>query len=117
MGDPVYSAYSVYLKKRVESLCSVRHCDDCAGNLRLFYSVCGPLKGGAFSAAVRALGVGLPYAVANAAFGGTAEYIALWMKSRGVESSFYWYVTVLCLMSLLIAWRMPDPQRCGYLRD
>ncbi|CCD29669.1 alpha-ketoglutarate transporter [Candidatus Glomeribacter gigasporarum BEG34] len=85
--------------------------------LSLYTSISGLLKAELFPAAVRALGVGLPYAVANAAFGGTAEYIALWMKSRGVESSFYWYVTVLCLMSLLIAWRMPDPQRCGYLRD
>ena len=51
---------------------------------------------------VRALGVGLPYALANAAFGGSAEYVALWCKSIGREESS-WYVTIVSALTLLVA--------------
>ena len=46
------------------------------------------LKPSYFPPQVRALGVGLTYAVANALFGGTAEYVALWLKSAGQEQWF-----------------------------
>ncbi len=83
-----------------------------------FYtSISGLIKAEMFPPEVRAMGVGLSYAVANAIFGGSAEYVALWFKSVGSESSFYWYVTVLCAISLLVAWRMRDPSREGYLRN
>jgi MFS transporter, MHS family, alpha-ketoglutarate permease len=65
---------------------------------------------------VRALGVGLSYAVANAVFGGSAEYVALWLKQAGMESVFFWYVTVMCAISFLVSWRMLDPSKEGYLR-
>jgi hypothetical protein len=42
--------------------------------------------------ACRALGVGLPYALTVSVFGGSAEYIALWLKQAGHKSLFYWYV-------------------------
>ena len=41
-------------------------------------------------------------------FGGTAPYIALWFKDRGMEPGFYWYVTALILGSLLVYFFMPD---------
>ncbi|WP_207460452.1 MFS family transporter [Azospirillum sp. SYSU D00513] len=83
-----------------------------------FYtSISGLIKAEMFPPEVRALGVGLSYAVANALFGGTAEYVALWLKSVGLEESFFWYVTVLAAISLLVSIRMPDPRRSGYLRD
>ncbi|CAK1295827.1 citrate-proton symporter, (MFS_1) [Burkholderia pseudomallei] len=83
-----------------------------------FYtSISGLIKAEMFPPEVRAMGVGLSYAVANAIFGGSAEYVALWFKSIGSESSFYWYVTVLCAISLLVSWRMRDPSREGYLRN
>ncbi|VBL98736.1 MFS family transporter [Burkholderia pseudomallei] len=79
-----------------------------------FYtSISGLIKAEMFPPEVRAMGVGLSYAVANAIFGGSAEYVALWFKSVGSESSFYWYVTVLCAISLLVSWRMRDPSREG----
>jgi MHS family alpha-ketoglutarate permease-like MFS transporter len=57
-----------------------------------FYtSISGVVKAELFPAEVRALGVGLTYAVANAMFGGTAEYVALWLKSSG-RSLVRWYV-------------------------
>jgi MFS transporter, MHS family, alpha-ketoglutarate permease len=56
-----------------------------------FYTAIGGLvKAELFPMEVRALGVGLPYALANATFGGTAEYVALWCKSIGREQSFFW---------------------------
>ncbi|BEH48444.1 MFS family transporter [Burkholderia pseudomallei] len=83
-----------------------------------FYtSISGLIKAEMFPPEVRAMGVGLSYAVANAIFGGSAEYVALWFKSVGSESSFYWYVTVLCAISLLVSWRMRDPSWEGYLRN
>ncbi|MBI0328758.1 MFS family transporter [Burkholderia plantarii] len=82
-----------------------------------FYtSISGLIKAEMFPPEVRAMGVGLSYAVANALFGGTAEYVALWFKQAGTESTFYWYVTALCAVSFLVSWRMRDPSKDGYLR-
>jgi MHS family alpha-ketoglutarate permease-like MFS transporter len=82
-----------------------------------FYtSISGLIKAEMFPPEVRALGVGLSYAVANAIFGGSAEYVALWLKSVGSESMFYWYVTLLCAIAGLVALRMRDPSKEGYLR-
>jgi MHS family alpha-ketoglutarate permease-like MFS transporter len=83
-----------------------------------FYtSISGLIKAEMFPPQVRALGVGLSYAVANAIFGGSAEYVALWLKSVGSESMFYWYVTALCAIAGLVSLRMRDPAKVGYLRN
>lgn len=69
-----------------------------------FYtSISGILKAEMFPAQVRALGVGLSYAVANALFGGSAEYVALSLKAVGFESSFFWYVTVMGALAFLVS--------------
>ncbi|MBB4514800.1 MFS family transporter [Paraburkholderia fungorum] len=82
-----------------------------------FYtSISGLIKAEMFPPEVRALGVGLSYAVANAIFGGSAEYVALWLKSVGSESTFYWYVTALCAIAGIVSLRMRDPSKEGYLR-
>jgi MHS family alpha-ketoglutarate permease-like MFS transporter len=82
-----------------------------------FYtSISGLIKAEMFPPEVRALGGGLSYAVANAIFGGSAEYVALWLKSIGVESMFFWYVTVMCAIAGLVSLRMRDPSKEGYLR-
>jgi MHS family alpha-ketoglutarate permease-like MFS transporter len=52
--------------------------------------------------------VALPYSLANTLFGGTAEYVALWFKDRGIESAFFWYVTGLIGVSLVVYLTMPD---------
>jgi MHS family alpha-ketoglutarate permease-like MFS transporter len=83
-----------------------------------FYtSISGLIKAEMFPPEVRALGVGLSYAIGNALFGGSAEYVALWLKSIGSESTFYWYVTALCALGLVVTWRMLDPSKVGYLRN
>lgn len=81
-----------------------------------FYtSISGLVKAELFPMHVRALGVGLSYAIANAAFGGSAEYVALWFKSIGSESTFFWYVTVMCAIALIAAITMPDTRQRGEL--
>ncbi|MCU6452493.1 MFS transporter [Sphingomonas sp. A2-49] len=66
------------------------------------------VKAELFPAHIRALGVALPYALANTAFGGTAEYAALWLKQAHMERAFYWYVTAMIGVSLVTYWRMRD---------
>jgi MHS family alpha-ketoglutarate permease-like MFS transporter len=66
------------------------------------------VKAELFPAHIRALGVALPYAIANALFGGTAEYAALWFKGAGIESAFFWYVTGMIGVSLLVYLFMRD---------
>jgi MHS family alpha-ketoglutarate permease-like MFS transporter len=73
-----------------------------------FYtSISGIVKAEMFPPEVRALGVGLAYAVANALFGGTAEYVALGLKSIGHENAFYWYVTAMMVLAFLVSMRLP----------
>jgi MHS family alpha-ketoglutarate permease-like MFS transporter len=60
------------------------------------------VKAELFPTGVRALGVALPYAVANSLFGGTAEFVALWFKQAGHEPGFYWYVAGCCAVSLVV---------------
>jgi MHS family alpha-ketoglutarate permease-like MFS transporter len=60
------------------------------------------VKAELFPAEIRALGVGLPYALTVAIFGGTAEYIALLFKDWGHESWYYWYITACISISLLV---------------
>ena len=55
---------------------------------------------------MRALGVGLSYAVGNAMFGGTAEYVALWFRHRDNESGFYIYVTAISGVAFVTALAM-----------
>ncbi|MGK2911870.1 MAG: MFS transporter [Sphingobium sp.] len=66
------------------------------------------VKAELFPASIRALGVALPYAIANALFGGTAEYVAFDLKGRGIESTFYWYVTGMIGVSLIAYLWMRD---------
>ena len=83
--------------------------------ISFYTSISGLVKSELFPTEVRALGVGLSYAVANATFGGTAEYVALWFKSVGREAWFAWYVTALCAVALAASLWMPDTRRHGYL--
>ena len=83
-----------------------------------FYtSISGLVKAELFPMHVRALGVGLAYAIANAIFGGSAEYVALWFKSIGSETAFFWYVTAMCGIALIAAISMPDTRRRGHLTE
>jgi len=83
-----------------------------------FYSaISGIVKAEMFPVQIRGLAVGMPYAISNSLFGGTAEYVALWFKNRGIEPSFYWYVTVVAAIGFLATLMMPDNRVHGFLRD
>ncbi|UOQ96003.1 MFS transporter [Hymenobacter sp. 5317J-9] len=75
-----------------------------------YTSISAVVKAELFPTEIRALGVGLPFALTVAIFGGTAEYVALFAKQRGVEEWFYWYVTACALLSLVVYWRMSETQ-------
>ncbi|MES3711622.1 MFS transporter [Pseudomonas putida] len=81
-----------------------------------FYTpVTGVLKADFYPPTVRALGVGLPYAVGAAMFGGSAEYVALSFRSLGMEQYFYLYVAAIAAITLVSSLLMPDLSRHGYL--
>ncbi|MFK4086994.1 MFS transporter [Kribbella sp. NPDC020789] len=73
-----------------------------------YTSINAIVKAELFPTAIRALGVGMPYGVTVAIFGGTAEYVALWLKDAGHESSFYYYVSGCALVSLIVYLTMTE---------
>ncbi len=75
------------------------------------------VKAELFPTNVRALGVAFPYAIAVSVFGGTAEYLALWFKNMGHEAWFYWYVTVLIALSLVVYVVMPETRHSEAMPD
>lgn len=74
----------------------------------LYTSINAVVKAELFPAAIRVTGVALPYAVTVSVFGGSAEYVALWFKSQGHESWFYWYASAAILVSLVVYATMPE---------
>jgi MFS transporter, MHS family, alpha-ketoglutarate permease len=73
-----------------------------------YTSINAVVKAELFPTKVRATGVGLPYALTVSIFGGTAESIALWFKSIGHETWFYYYLTALIAVSLIVYVSMRD---------
>ncbi len=83
--------------------------------LGAYTSISALIKAELFPAHIRALGVSLPYAVGNTLFGGTAEYAALWFKSIGLESGFYWYLTAIIGVALLGFILLPDTKHTSLI--
>ncbi|MDQ1160701.1 MHS family alpha-ketoglutarate permease-like MFS transporter [Chryseobacterium sp. SORGH_AS 447] len=80
-----------------------------------YTSINAVVKAELFPSEVRALGVGLPYALTVAIFGGTAEYIALWFKKENTEHYFYWYITACIFFSFIVYIRMKDTKKTSAL--
>ena len=76
-----------------------------------YTSINAVVKAELFPTEIRALGVGLPYALTLSIFGGTAELIALWFKQIGMETGYYWYVTACIACSLLVYVFMKDTKK------
>ena len=83
----------------------------------LYTSISGIVKAEMFPIETRALGVGLCYAIGNATFGGSAEYAALLLKQQGRESHYFYYVTAMAVVFLIVALRLPDGRTESYLTD
>jgi MFS transporter, MHS family, alpha-ketoglutarate permease len=73
-----------------------------------YTSINAVVKAELFPTTVRALGVGLPYALTVSIFGGTADSVALWFKSIGREEWFYYYLTFMIGISLVVYLFMRD---------
>ena len=76
-----------------------------------YTSINAVVKAELFPTEIRALGVGLPYALTVSIFGGTAEWVALKFKDMGMETGYYWYVTACIACSLLVYVFMKDTQK------
>jgi MHS family alpha-ketoglutarate permease-like MFS transporter len=73
-----------------------------------YTSINAVVKAELFPTNVRATGVGLPYAITVSVFGGTADSVALWFKSQGHEQYFYYYLTGIIALSLVVYLFMRD---------
>lgn len=82
----------------------------CLAVLSCYTAISGVVKAEMFPADVRALGVGMPYAVGVALFGGSAEYVAGAFKYAGIERGFFWYVSIMAGIFLVAALLLPDPR-------
>ncbi|MET0677597.1 MAG: MFS transporter [Bradyrhizobium sp.] len=78
-----------------------------------YTSINAVVKAELFPTNVRALGVGLPYAITVSLFGGTAPAIALWFKTIGHENWFYYYLSGMIFLSLLIYATMRDTKHAS----
>ncbi|MBB5153249.1 MFS transporter [Saccharopolyspora phatthalungensis] len=81
-----------------------------------YTSINAIVKAELFPTNIRALGVGLPYALTVAIFGGTSEYVALWLKQADLEPVFFWYVSGCVLISLLVYLRMRETSKDSRLQ-
>ncbi|MFE3650765.1 MFS transporter [Streptomyces sp. NPDC059101] len=85
----------------------------CAGMVLLtgYTSVAAAVNAEVFPARVRAAGIGFPYSLTVALFGGTAPYVGTWFKQAGHPDLFPWYVAVVCLVSFLVYLALPETAR------
>jgi MFS transporter, MHS family, alpha-ketoglutarate permease len=61
-----------------------------------------------FPAEVRSTGIGLPYALAVAVFGGTAPYVTTWMSTSGFGGYVWLYVAAAGLVGVVVYALMPE---------
>ncbi len=82
----------------------------CAGMVLLtgFTSISAAVNAEIFPARVRAAGIGFPYSLTVALFGGTAPYVGTLFKELGRPGLFPWYVAALCLVSTAVYFRLPE---------
>ncbi|WP_280439807.1 MFS transporter, partial [Nocardia cyriacigeorgica] len=73
-----------------------------------YTSINAIVKAELFPTKIRALGVGLPYALTVAIFGGTAEMIALALKKADLEALYFFYVAGCIAISLITYYFMRE---------
>jgi MHS family alpha-ketoglutarate permease-like MFS transporter len=82
-----------------------------------YTSISAVVKAEMFPAEIRALGVALPYALANVLFGGTAEMVALAFKHENLESTFYVYVAGVMTIGLICSIILKDTSRHSLIHE
>ncbi|MGW7573885.1 MFS transporter [Streptomyces sp. NPDC054765] len=85
----------------------------CAGMVLLtgYTAVAAAVNAEVFPARVRAAGIGFPYSLTVALFGGTAPYVGTWFQQAGHAGLFPWYVAALCLVSFVVYLTLPETSR------
>jgi MHS family alpha-ketoglutarate permease-like MFS transporter len=61
-----------------------------------------------FPTGIRAAGVGVPYSLAVALFGGTAPYLQTYFNQQHMRGAFIWYAIVLMVGTMITVWFMPE---------
>ena len=79
--------------------------------ISMYTSISGIVKAEMFPAHIRGIGVGFTYAIGNAIFGGSAEYVALWFTSVGIGFWFGVYVVVIAIVGLVAVLYMHDNRK------
>lgn len=69
---------------------------------------CAVIMAEQFPPEVRATGIGLPYALAVAMFGGTAPYITTWMSTNGLGEWVWVYAAGAAAIGLVVYLTMPE---------
>jgi MHS family alpha-ketoglutarate permease-like MFS transporter len=82
-----------------------------------YTSLSAIIKAELFPAHVRALGVALPYSIAQAVFGGNAGSAASAFKAVGNEAGYYWMLAGILACGLLVALFMPDTQKASLIKE
>ncbi|MED4203705.1 MFS transporter [Neobacillus mesonae] len=82
-----------------------------------YTSINSIVKAELFPTEIRALGVGFPYSLTVAIFGGSAEFVALWLKNAGKESLFFYYVAACIAVSLFTYWRMGESSKTSHIES
>ncbi len=67
-----------------------------------FTSISAAVNAEQFPWHVRAAGVGFPYSLTVAIFGGTAGYVGTFMKKIDHPELFGWYIAILCAISFVV---------------
>lgn len=85
----------------------------CAGMVLLtgYTAIAAAVNAEVFPARVRAAGIGFPYSLTVALFGGTAPYVGTWFQQAGHPDLFPWYVAALCLVSFVVYLTLPETSR------
>ena len=61
-----------------------------------------------FPTSIRTVGVGVPYSICVAAFGGTAPYLQQWLKDINMAQAFNLYAVALLVISILFIFSIPE---------
>ncbi|MEV5596404.1 MFS transporter [Streptomyces sp. NPDC052496] len=105
-----FALLSVPLLRALDDFFATLLLVQCAGMILLsgFTAISAAVNAETFPARVRAAGIGFPYSLTVALFGGTAPYIGTLFKDLGQAGLFPVYVAVLCLVSSAVYFRLPE---------
>ncbi len=78
-----------------------------------YTSINAVVKAELFPTSIRATGIAVPYALTVSIFGGTAPAIALFFKQQGHEQWFYYYLSAVIFISLLVYTTMRDTKHAS----